>query len=218
VATPEDFIAEIRRLIESARTADLDDAVEADDLAAAMTAVRSASQALDRHHVDDTRMQVGLRISRHFSQADGPIDLAKIHPSDFFPYSPEIGNLNPISPPFTMHQVDGEVHGFGQFPTAFCGPPASAHGGHVAAVLDELLGCAGVISGHGGFTGTLSIRYHATTPINTDLQLRSWIDRIEGRKMIIAGEMHAGDRLCASAEGIFIRPKDSSLSPPQPSD
>ncbi len=208
MSTPEDFISEIRRLIEAARTADLDDAVQAGDLDDAMGAVRAAADALDGHHVDDTRMQVGLRISRHFSGA-GPIDLNKVQPSEFFPYSPLIGALNPISPPFTMHQIDGEVHGEGRFPTACCGPPGSVHGGHVAAVLDELLGCAGVVSGHGGFTGTLTIRYHTTTPINTDLRLRSWVDRIDGRKMTIAGEMHAGDTLCASAEGIFIRPATS---------
>jgi acyl-coenzyme A thioesterase PaaI-like protein len=203
VATPEEFIAEIRRLIEISRTADLSEAVELD---AAHDALCRARAALEPHHVQDTRMQVALRPS-HFSGAPRNLDLGSIHPDDFFPYSPEIGSLNPISPPFSLRQLDGEIHGKGRFGAAFCGPPESVHGGHVAAILDEVLGCTGVVSGEGGFTGTLTIRYHSTTPINTDLDVRGWVDRIEGRKMIICGEMYAGDRLCATAEGIFIRPK-----------
>ncbi|MCH7790056.1 MAG: PaaI family thioesterase [Acidobacteria bacterium] len=202
MATPEQFIAEIRRLIEISRTADLAETVELD---AAHEAVCAAREALEPHHVDDTRMQVGLRPS-HFSDTPRDLDLSTIQPDDFFPYSPEIGALNPISPPFSLRQVNGEIHGTGRFPTAFCGPPESVHGGHVAAILDEVLGCTGVVTGKGGFTGTLTVRYHSTTPLNTDLVVRGWVDRVEGRKMIICGDMHADDRLCATAEGIFIRP------------
>jgi hypothetical protein len=41
--------------------------------------------------------------------------------------------------------------------------------------------------------------------------MRSWIDHREGRKCFIKGTMHHEERLCAEAEGIFIRPKVSML-------
>jgi hypothetical protein len=45
--------------------------------------------------------------------------------------------------------------------------------------------------------------------------MRSWVDREEGVKVFIKGTMQTGEgeheRLCAEAEGIFIRPKVSML-------
>ena len=43
------------------------------------------------------------------------------------------------------------------------------------------------------------------------IRMRSWIDRREGREAFIKGSMHVGDRLCAEAEGVFIRPRVSML-------
>jgi hypothetical protein len=46
--------------------------------------------------------------------------------------------------------------------------------------------------------------------------MRSWVDREEGVKIFIKGQMFTTDsggdeRLCSEAEGIFIRPKVSIL-------
>ena len=68
----------------------------------------------------------------------------------------------------------------------------------------------------GGFTGTLNVVYRSLTPLHQPVRMRSWIDREEGVKTFIKGTMHTTDpdgtdRLCAEAEGIFIRPKTSIL-------
>ena len=89
------------------------------------------------------------------------------------------------------------------------GPPTGVHGGVIAMVFDELLGSLGALLGIGGFTGTLTIRYLALTPLGQPIRMRSWLDRREGRKTFIHGTMHDGATLCAEAEGIFIRPKTS---------
>ena len=54
-------------------------------------------------------------------------------------------------------------------------------------MFDELLGCDQRVRGLGGFTGTLSVRYERPTPLEGELELEGWIDRVEGRKVITMG-------------------------------
>jgi acyl-CoA thioesterase FadM len=53
-------------------------------------------------------------------------------------------------------------------------------------------------------TGRLTIHYRSPTPLHEELTWEGEIARIEGRKIICTGRVHAGDRLCAEAEGLFV--------------
>ncbi len=132
-------------------------------------------------------------------------------PAEFFPYSPVIGPLNPIAPPVEFRLEGREIHAEHVFDAPYNGPPTAVHGGAIALVFDELLGTLGAMTGVGGFTGTLTIRYRSLTPIGRPIRMRSWIDRRDGRKTFIAGSMHHGETLCAEAEGVFIQPKGSMI-------
>jgi acyl-coenzyme A thioesterase PaaI-like protein len=132
-------------------------------------------------------------------------------PAEYFPYSPVIGPLNPIAAPIEFVFDGKEIRAEHVFDAPYNGPPTAVHGGVIALVFDELLGCLGAMRDIGGFTGTLTIRYRALTPIGKPIRMRSWIDRQEGRKTFIAGTLHHGEILCAEAEGIFIRPDVSML-------
>ncbi|MBW1881883.1 MAG: PaaI family thioesterase [Deltaproteobacteria bacterium] len=129
--------------------------------------------------------------------------------AEFFPYSPIIGPMNPVAPPVEFRLEGEELHAEHRFDVPYNGPPTGVHGGVVAMVFDELLGCLAALLGVGGFTGTLTIRYRALTPLGQPIRMRSWLDRREGRKAFIHGTMHDGATLCAEAEGIFIRPTTS---------
>lgn len=207
MTSPADLVGELRRLIEVIRTTDLEVAasqgVALEDLSDRVGLIRSA---LEPHVVDDMRMQRGLYAHEHFTNPPALPDLQQTPPHEFFPYSPVIGTLNPIAPDVHFRVVDGQVEGRGQVGAAHNGPPGAVHGGHVAALMDELLGVACVASGQGGFTGTLSVRYERITPLDTELTLRGWVDRVEGRKIFAMGEIHANGDRCVTAEGIFIRP------------
>lgn len=139
-------------------------------------------------------------------------------PAEFFPYSPIVGPKNAVAPPVEFRLVDREFHAEHVFDAPYNGPPTAVHGGVIALVFDELLGCLGAMLGVGGFTGTLTVRYRSLTPLHRPIRMRSWIDREEGVKVFIKGTMHTRDegadedRLCAEAEGIFIRPKVSILA------
>jgi acyl-coenzyme A thioesterase PaaI-like protein len=99
------------------------------------------------------------------------------------------------------------MYATGSFDSQYCGPPEGVHGGHVAALMDELLGVTCVMSGHGGYTGTLTVRYRSLTPLDVELQATAWVEEIKDRKAMISGRLQAGDRVCAEAEGLFIKPK-----------
>ena len=120
------------------------------------------------------------------------------------PYSPVSGKRNPISPPLRLWKEGGEVHGEATFSPTYAGPPNSVHGGIIAAVFDELLSMANVITGSAGFTGTLTIRYHRKTPLNTPIELWAVNVRTDGRKQLSRAEMRVDGEVTASAEGLFI--------------
>ena len=55
-----------------------------------------------------------------------------------------------------------------------------------------------------GMTGTLTVRYRQPTPLHQELTFAATVERVEGRKIFTTATLHAADRLCAEAEGIFI--------------
>jgi len=120
------------------------------------------------------------------------------------PYSPVTGKRNPIAPPIKMWRNGDEVLGQAIFSPTYAGPPDSVHGGIIAAVFDEVLSMANVITGKAGFTGSLTIKYHRKTPLNTPIELWGMNVRQDGRKQVSRGEMRVDGEVTASAEGLFI--------------
>lgn len=201
------LVAKLRALMEALRTSDLDQAqangVDLDEIAADL---QSHASALTPFAVDWTRTQGGLR---HDGVRMGPERLSQYADGevlDLWPYSPITGELNPVAPPIRMWRDGATVRGAGQIPTSLNGPPNGVHGGFVAAILDELLGMAGVVAGAGGFTGTLTVRYLKLTPMGTDLDLEAHVKMVDGRKVTTTGSITANGEVCATAEAIFIRP------------
>jgi len=103
-----------------------------------------------------------------------------------------------------MWNQEGEVFGEAFFSPTYAGPPDSVHGGIIAAVFDEVLSMANVVTGRAGFTGTLTIKYHRKTPLNTPIELWGINERQDGRKQVSRGEMRVNGEVTASAEGLFI--------------
>jgi acyl-coenzyme A thioesterase PaaI-like protein len=87
---------------------------------------------------------------------------------------------------------------------AFEGAPGRAHGGVIAALLDETMGVVHVLSEALAYTAQLDIKYIAPTPIGEPIIARAWLARREGRKLYIEASLHAGDVPLASAAALFI--------------
>jgi acyl-coenzyme A thioesterase PaaI-like protein len=126
-------------------------------------------------------------------------------PHGFFEHSPVLGVANPIAPPITLRGVDERtMEGVVTFGAAYEGPPGHVHGGWIAAGFDEVLGAVQSLSRQPGMTGTLTVRYRSPSPLHQQLRFTGRFDRVEGRKVLTSGTLHAGDRLCAEAEAVFI--------------
>lgn len=121
-----------------------------------------------------------------------------------FDRSPVIGMGNPVAAPLKMRVEGDEVVGTAVFGAQYEGPPGHVHGGITASAFDEVLGMAQARTGRPGMTGTLTIRYRQPTPLHREVTFRGRVDRIDGRKIFASGTLHAGEVLCAEAEGIFI--------------
>jgi acyl-coenzyme A thioesterase PaaI-like protein len=167
----------------------------------ALAALERAAALLEEHAHPGPWAQRMLA----FEHALAPLNGAPRDFAAFFPYSPLIGPRNPLAPPAEFEIRGGRVHGRVRFGAPYNGPPASVHGGVIAALFDELLGCANLANEVGGMTGTLSVKYRVPTPIGEELRLESWVERIDGRKVFTRGTIHHGDTLTAEAEGVFIQ-------------
>ena len=193
---------EVRRVIESLQVTDLSD----DD----------ASAFADRVGVIADDLASRATRTSVYAEASPGIDVV-FNPgadsgwSKHRTHSPLEGALNPVAPPLETEIVSaGEeqrLRGTATLSATYEGAPHCVHGGVVAALMDEMLGLAQQVAKIAGYTGTITTRFRAPTPTYTPLVLEAWVDRIEGRKVFMAGTMHAGERLCAEADGIFISPR-----------
>jgi acyl-coenzyme A thioesterase PaaI-like protein len=115
-----------------------------------------------------------------------------------------VGTANPAAPPLRMH-ADGEsIVGLVTFDRLYEGPPGHVHGGFIAACFDDVLGAANSATDLAGMTARLEVNYRAPAPLSTELTFRAWPYGVEGRKTFAKATLHAGDRLCAEAEALFI--------------
>ena len=126
---------------------------------------------------------------------------------ELMPYSPIIGRMNPVSPRLVFRSVGERLEGSGSFPVRFVGAPQTVHGGIVAAALDEIMGLANFLNGVGSFTGTMTVRYHRPTPIETELTIVGEMLEHHGRKVKSRAEIRCDGVVTASAEGLFICPR-----------
>ncbi len=86
------------------------------------------------------------------------------------------------------------------------GAPGIAHGGSVATVLDDLAGMVPYLVGWEiAVTHRLTVDYHAPAQLGTPYVLTSWLERREGRKLVVHAEARDGEEaLVGSAVAIFL--------------
>lgn len=77
------------------------------------------------------------------------------------------------------------------------GPPGHAHGGSIAAVLDETLGAVAWAAGHPVVVASLKVDFRTMLPLGTDATFETWIESAEGRKV------HTKGRLMSPAGEVF---------------
>lgn len=119
-----------------------------------------------------------------------------------------------LSVPVDLHVTeDGRITGTTTFRRFHLGRNGAVHGGSLAHLFDSLLGfTAFTLSGSKRQrTAYLHVDYRRIVPIGRELQVESRIDRIEGRKIFVAGRLLEGADVLCDAEALFVM-----LKPGQP--
>lgn len=84
------------------------------------------------------------------------------------------------------------------------GAPLYAHGGAVAAVLDDACGYVGYLVTKLFVTAHLEVDYHRPVLLDHPYEVRAECERIEGRKVHLNASLLDGDDPIATARGLFV--------------
>ncbi|BBZ75493.1 thioesterase [Mycolicibacterium anyangense] len=118
------------------------------------------------------------------------------------PYSPFLGRLNPISGDATLRAEGATLSGTIRLSPIHAGPIGMAHGGVVAALLDELTSIAVMTHGRFGYTRTLTVTYLRPTPLDGDLSLWAQSAGHLGSGYLTSAEIRSGGKVTASAVAV----------------
>nr|XP_056709510.1 acyl-coenzyme A thioesterase THEM4-like [Euleptes europaea] len=94
------------------------------------------------------------------------------------------------------------------------GPPGFTHGGSIATILDCTLGGSGTFFAGKVMTANLNVNYKNPVPLGSVVLVESKIDRVEGKKVFISGQVRSidGETLYAEATGLFIQIVSQKIS------
>ncbi|MEO6204644.1 MAG: hypothetical protein ABIO67_04580 [Mycobacteriales bacterium] len=132
---------------------------------------------------------------------------ASPHDASLFERSPLSGRSNPLAAPLVLEFVGKQTFGKATYGDAYEGPPGRVHGGYVISAFDDLLGVAQAASGIAGFTGTLTVKLLAGTPLHREISYEAGVSEVSGRKVVAWGTASLDGAVLAEATGIFIQPR-----------
>ncbi|XP_048364213.1 acyl-coenzyme A thioesterase THEM4-like isoform X2 [Sphaerodactylus townsendi] len=83
------------------------------------------------------------------------------------------------------------------------GPPGFAHGGSIATMLDSTLGGCAILAAGRVMTANLNVNYKNPVPLGSVVLVETKVDKIEGRKLLISGQVRSidGETLHTEATG-----------------
>jgi acyl-coenzyme A thioesterase PaaI-like protein len=84
------------------------------------------------------------------------------------------------------------------------GPPGHAHGGSMAAVLDEVLGLSAWAAGYPIVVGNMNVSFRNLLPLQKVVTVESKIISAEGRKVMVHGRIFSGKTTYAAGECLCI--------------
>jgi acyl-coenzyme A thioesterase PaaI-like protein len=114
------------------------------------------------------------------------------------------GGANPLGLGAELWREDDSAFMRVTLGKAFEGAPGRAHGGILAALLDETMGLVNAMSGVLAYTVQLDITYLAPAPIDEPITSHATMVTRDGRKITVEGVVEAGELTIARATGLFI--------------
>lgn len=106
---------------------------------------------------------------------------------------------------YFRRKEDGALVGKVWFGSKAEGPPHHAHGGSIAAVLDEAMGAAAWMIGHTVVVARLVVVFRRAVPLGTDATVEAQVTKKKGKKVWASGRLLDSEgRAFAEAQGLFI--------------
>jgi acyl-coenzyme A thioesterase PaaI-like protein len=101
-----------------------------------------------------------------------------------------------------------------RFRIAQMGPPGHAHGGSLAALMDEVLGAAAWLHRPNVLAAHLELDFRRPTPLDTDLMAVGWVQATGNRSVRVLGRLLLPDgRASVEASGVFAVARDMFTRP-----
>jgi acyl-coenzyme A thioesterase PaaI-like protein len=115
------------------------------------------------------------------------------------------GPDNPGSLGLHFHIIGERVHSDMQLDRRHEGAPGFVHGGAVATALDDAIGTLLIVLRRPAVTARLEVDYRKPVFIDVPYTVESWIERIDGRKLHLAGIVRdTGGETVAEAQALFL--------------
>lgn len=143
--------------------------------------------------------------SERFMASDGwePIGTDG-EPMELFRDSVVSGSTNPMGIGLQARRVGDAVEAVASLGAAFEGAPGRAHGGVIAAVLDETMGYVLPVVGTIAYTANLNIDYIGPAPLHEELRFTARLRDRAGRKLWIEARGDSAAGTFVRAEGLFL--------------
>lgn len=105
---------------------------------------------------------------------------------------------------FDVTHIDDRLDAKVSYSAFYLGGNGAVHGGAIPLLMDQVLGR---VANHGRpicRTAYLNIDFRNVTPIDKDLRIECFMERVEGRKRYVYGAIYDQDVLTSEAHGLFI--------------
>jgi acyl-coenzyme A thioesterase PaaI-like protein len=114
-------------------------------------------------------------------------------------------NPNGLGLPVPTDEGATEYEAYFSFDERHQGGPGIAHGGLVAAALDEAVGLVATWYAFPAVTARIFVRFRHPVPINTELLIRAWLEEARGRRLHVNAAITDGAESFAECRAALLR-------------
>jgi len=107
---------------------------------------------------------------------------------------------------FYHRPEDNALVGKAWFGPGAVGPPGHAHGGSMAALLDQIMGMACWLHGHMTLAAKIEVVFRNKLAIGTVASFEAWLERTDGKKLYPRARLISPEGIVFSeSTGLFIK-------------
>lgn len=116
------------------------------------------------------------------------------------------GSADRLTVRYFRRLSDSALMGRIRFGQGCQGPPGHAHGGSMAAVLDDAMGVSAWLVGHKVVAAEITIKFRNMLPLDGVAQLEAWVAEVDGKKVKTKGRLTSldGKSVYSEGAGLFI--------------